>query len=1254
MRIKKAPTALSFVPCTYFALSVLVPPAWGATPVGYWNLDEGAGTTAADSSGLGNTGTLVNSPTWVSGHSGNALDFANNGHSYVTVAPATSLANLYANGMTVAAWINPRSAGGGSLGRIVDKDNNDAGWFLAMNGTTAVRFAVDDYLTSEPSRVSTAVLKLNQWQHVAATWDGSAQGANIHIYINGVLADGSAVNGSGGLDNDSGTPLAIGNRAVDLARGFDGTIDEVRVYNGVLSAAEIAALVTGTSPPPDTQAPTVPTGLATSNVTATSLTLSWSASTDLPNPGGSGIGGYYVYRNGTTSPIATVTSGTSFADSGLASSTTYTYQVAAFDKASPANVSAPSTALSVTTQSSTSPDTQAPTVPTGLATSNVTATSLTLSWSASTDLPNPGGSGIGGYYVYRNGTTSPIATVTSGTSFADSGLASSTTYTYQVAAFDKASPANVSAPSSVLSVTTQSSAPPSGWTSADIGSVGATGSSSISGGTFTVTGSGTDIWGSADSFRFVWQSITGDATISARVVSQTQTSSWAKAGVMFRETSAAGSKFAAMLLTPANGAEAEARTTTGASAVGKTGFPVKAPYWVRLVRSGNQLGAYVSADGNSWSVATSYTVSMAATVSVGLAVTSHSKGVLSTAVFDNVTITTAQSTTSQPVMVAPTIATLTTGSSQQFTATVSDGSPVTWAVDGITGGNGTVGSISQSGLYTTGTAVGTHTIVATSVTDTTKSATAIAAVTDLAGVFTYHNNLSRDGTNTQEYALSPSNANIGHFGKLTSCTVDGTIASQPLWAANLVVQGVQRDVVFVTTQHDGLFAFDADAIPCLKLWSANLIDANHGGTTGETPVPSSLVGVGDGDVQPEIGVYGTPVIDPTAGVLYVVSKSVDPAHNFYQRLHAIDLLTGTEKPGSPVLITGSYPGTGSGGTTVNFDPQHQNQHASLALVNGVVYIAWGSHEDSSPWYGWMIAYRYDGTSFTQNSIINVAPNTRQAGIWMGGGAPAADSSGKLYVITGNGNFDATGTTGPHNDYGDSLLQLTPSLTVSQWFTPSDQLTDSQNDLDFGSGGTALLADLPAGNTITHALICGGKDHAVFVLNRDLLGGFGDTVAVQKFDFGAPIFGTGSFWNNNLFLAGVNGPLRAYKLNTSTAHFSSSSSSTHSYGFPGSTPSVSSAGTQNGIVWTLDNGLYCTQQSKGCGPAVLYAHDANNVATELWDSNQDPGDVAGNAVKFSVPTVANGKVYVGTRGNNTGGAVSSTSIPGELEIYGLKR
>jgi hypothetical protein len=617
-------------------------------------------------------------------------------------------------------------------------------------------------------------------------------------------------------------------------------------------------------------------------------------------------------------------------------------------------------------------------------------------------------------------------------------------------------------------------------------------------------------------------------------------------------------------------------------------------------------------------------------------------------------VVSAMLTVSNVVMsLAPQNAAITLTRTQQFTATVPGGGSATWTVDGIANGNATVGTISSSGLYAAGSP-GIHSIVATSVANSTQTAGSVVAVTDLAGVYTYHNDAARDGANTQEYALTVANVNTSSFGKVASCAVDGAIYGQPLWVANVVIGAAPHNVVFVTTQHDSLFAFDGDSVSCTPLWSISLIDAAHGGATGEKSVPSTLVGAGFGDIQPEIGVNGTPVIDPSTGILYVVSKSVNAAQDtFYQRLHAIDITTGNEESGSPVLISGAYPGTGDGGATVAFNSKQQNQRAGLALVNGTVFIAWGSHEDSYPWYGWAMGYQYFAGVWAQSAVFNTTPNVHEGGIWMGGGAPSVDSNNNLYFLTGNGEFDADNSSAPNNDYGDSLVQVSPMLQVTSYFTPSDEAADFSGDRDFGSGGAAVLADLPAGDTVTHALVCGGKDGTLYVLNRDMLGGeLGDAAAVQLISIGHGLFSTAAVWNNYLFAAGSGGPLASFQLNTSTATFTPATASSHAFGFPGATPSVSAAATQNGVVWALDTHSYCTHQSAACGPAVLHAYDATNLTTELWNSSLISTDAAGNAVKFSVPTIANGRVYVATRGNNAGGADSSTTVPGELEIYGL--
>jgi hypothetical protein len=589
-----------------------------------------------------------------------------------------------------------------------------------------------------------------------------------------------------------------------------------------------------------------------------------------------------------------------------------------------------------------------------------------------------------------------------------------------------------------------------------------------------------------------------------------------------------------------------------------------------------------------------------------------------------------------------------TTQTQQFTATVS-GDPqnlgVTWSVDGATGGNPTLGLISSSGLYTPPASAGTHTIVATSVANTAQSASATVAVTDHPGIFTYRYNLARDGTNTQEYGLTPSNVNTTTFGKLFSCSTDGKVYTQPLWVPNLSINGTTHNVVFVATQHDSLYAFDADASPCVQIWQSNLLDVAHGASAGETSVPTGDVGSGFQDIQPEIGVTGTPVIDPASKTIYVVSKSEGPAGSFHQRLHALDLTTGNERFGDPVVISASVSGNGDGSTAGNlpFNPQTQNQRCALALVNGVVYIAWASHEDADPYHGWVIGY--NAATLAQAAIFNATANGSRAGIWMSGGAPAADTSGNLFLSTGNGTFDATSATSPNNDFGDSILKISPSLAVTDWFTPFNQSTLESNDLDLGSGGILLLPDQPAGPA--HLLVTGGKQGQLYLLNRDGLGNFCtscttiDTNVVQSLAATNAIFGTPAFWQNGLYLGGESDKLNLFSFNPSTGKINPTpaSQSTLTYGFPGTSPSISSQGSSNGIVWAIDSSQFGAPKNAG-GPAVLHAYDATNLATELWNSSEAPNnrDQAGNAVKFTVPTVVNGRVYVGTQST--------------IEIYGL--
>jgi hypothetical protein len=379
------------------------------------------------------------------------------------------------------------------------------------------------------------------------------------------------------------------------------------------------------------------------------------------------------------------------------------------------------------------------------------------------------------------------------------------------------------------------------------------------------------------------------------------------------------------------------------------------------------------------------------------------------------------------------------------------------------------------------------------------------------------------------------------------------------------------------------------------------------------------------------------VIDNAGSKLYVVSKSENtsiPA--FYQRLHALSSKDGTETD-VVANIAASVVGTGDGssGGMVDFDPKMQAQRPALALANGMVYVTWASHEDVSPYHGWILGY--NATNLQQQSAVyNTTPNGGLGGIWMSAGGPAADADGNLYVSTGNGLFDADMDDVGDSDFGDSVLKLDTSagLSLVDWFTPYDQDTLAQNDSDLGSGGVVLLPDQPSG-PFPHLLVAGGKEGVLYLINRDNMGSFqsgSNNQIVQSFSGKAGLFGTPAFWQNVLYFAGPGSALEAFTFDPSSGQFNTTPSSQSSYvfNFPGATPSISSQAGSNGIVWAIDCNQYGPPSASG--PAVLHAYNAANLGQEYWNSSQAANnrDQAGTAVKFVPPTVANGKVYVSTR------------------------
>jgi hypothetical protein len=594
------------------------------------------------------------------------------------------------------------------------------------------------------------------------------------------------------------------------------------------------------------------------------------------------------------------------------------------------------------------------------------------------------------------------------------------------------------------------------------------------------------------------------------------------------------------------------------------------------------------------------------------------------------------------VTISPKRGGLPVSQTMKFTATVQNDPTtqgVTWTASAGTFTNVT----SSSTVYHSPASPGVYTVTATSNIDVTTSASASIGVTDLSGMTTYHNDLARDGVNSQEYALTTSNVNTSSFGKLFSCTVDAAVYAQPLWVANVSIAGGTHNVIFAATSHNTVYAFDADANPCITYWSKNLMPSNE-------TWPNS-VDMGSDDIQPDIGIVGTPVIDPVGKILYVVTKSkligtnARPAGDCRQRLHALNLSNGGETSGAPIALTSSItvPGSGGGSTggRLPFDPFHENQRPGLALVGGTLYLAWGSHTDQQPWHGWVIGF---DTSNLQAAplLFNATPNGMGAGIWMAGGAPSIDSDNNIYVMTGNGDYDGV------TEFGDSFLKLNISLSLVDWFTPFDQATMNSSNADLGSGGAAVLADLPNA-PIKHLLIGGGKTGSgnageLYVLNRDAMGHLENTGTpiVQKFPLSRLIFATPAFWKNTLYIAGLNGAMDAFALDPNAGLFNTTPTSHSVTLFPGkgATPSVSANGGSHGIVWALDNAQFGPPSTSGAGPTVLHAYDATNLGRELWNSGQAAAsrDVAGNAVKFTVPTIANGKVYIGTTT--------------EIDVYGL--
>jgi len=567
------------------------------------------------------------------------------------------------------------------------------------------------------------------------------------------------------------------------------------------------------------------------------------------------------------------------------------------------------------------------------------------------------------------------------------------------------------------------------------------------------------------------------------------------------------------------------------------------------------------------------------------------------------------------------------GGTQQFTASIQGltNTSVSWSVDGNAGGSSSVGTISTSGLYTAPSTVGPHTISATSVAYPSNSVSSQVTVQNSVpgAVLTYHNDDTRDGAYLQEVTLTPSNVNSSQFGKLVSYPVDGQIYAQPLYLPQINILGKGTyDVIYVATQNNSVYAFDAGATAAnpTTLWKVNL----------GAPVPK----YDNQGVWPNVGILSTPVIDASTNTMYVVAEVNGASPPFW--LHALDVTTGADKM-NPVGVTGSYSGD-------TLEPScYQRMGLALNPVTNWIYIAFGSCT-----HGWIFAY--DKSSLEQEAVFEDTNGAQGGGFWASDGAPAIDdTTGDLYVMSGTDPGDqdwiySTSMVG----YNDSFLRLDPnSLSVLDYFSPDDNYYLAENDADLGAGADILV---PGSSSYPHELVGGGKDGKFFVVNRDSMGGYNNSSnnVLQTVQTGVTqldnIFSTPVYWNGSIYLHDNADVLRAYAWNASASAGDQLSTSATSVGknvfnMHGATPSLSANGTSNAIIWEIDNSTYNGTNPSASGIAVLHAYDATNVANELYNSTQAGSrDQAGQALKFTVPTIANGRVFVSTAT--------------ELDIYGL--
>jgi hypothetical protein len=593
------------------------------------------------------------------------------------------------------------------------------------------------------------------------------------------------------------------------------------------------------------------------------------------------------------------------------------------------------------------------------------------------------------------------------------------------------------------------------------------------------------------------------------------------------------------------------------------------------------------------------------------------------------TLTVSASAVAPTITTQPANQTVTAGQTATFSVVATGTAPLTyqWQKNGLAIPNATTASYTTPVTTTADSGELFRVVVSNSAGNITSNSATLTVnpgtTNSTVDVITYHYDNSRAGQNLNETVLTPANVNSTQFGKKGEFTVDGHVDAQPLYLSQVTISGQKKNVLYVATEHGSVYAFDADSISGTTstfLWKITTLGS------GETTSDNR----GCDQVSPEIGITATPVIDRSRNAIYVVAMSKNSSGTYFQRIHALDLTTGQELFGGPKNITASYPGTGdnSSGGNVIFDPKQYKERPGLLQINGTIYTTWSSHCDIRPYTSWVMAFSAD--TLAQTSVLNLVPNGSEGGIWMAGTAPAADPAGNLFFIIGNGDFDTTlNASGfPANgNCGNCFVKLTTSggLKLADYFTPYNTVAESNADTDFGSGGGILMLDVTdSGGNTRHLAVGAGKDSIIYVVDRDAMGKF-NASADQIYQeisgqLGGGVFSMPAFFNNTVYYGAVGDALKAFPVTTAKLAAAPSSQSTHHFGYPGTTPSISANGTANGIVWAIEN-----------GGAILFAYDATNLTKELYNSNQAANNrdhFSGN--KFITPMIVNGRVYVGTQ------------------------